>query len=180
MLSSRSFPDECWALSIKTKFAALPGAINPQSRLRILAVLPVAKQIATSAGTSPNEESSDIMRKRERQMRRLTGPGSESEHESAVAALPTSASPERRHPRLYTRRTFVCYTVTLSGIALLLVTARRLMESPLLRALRAGARPLSPRLGAVVELMPIAAAVTIVSAGLLLAVRALMQPGIGV
>src|SRR5204863_226447 len=40
MLSSRSFPDECWALSIRTKFAALPGAINPQSRLRIFAVFP--------------------------------------------------------------------------------------------------------------------------------------------
>ena len=53
MLSSRFFPAECWALSSMTKVAARPAAISPQSSFRIFAVLPVAKQTATSAGTSP-------------------------------------------------------------------------------------------------------------------------------
>ncbi len=47
----------------ETKLAARPAAINPQFRLRIFAVFPVAMQIATSAGISPSDDSIEIMRK---------------------------------------------------------------------------------------------------------------------
>ena len=63
MLSSTVFPGECCALSIITKVAARPGWINPQSRLRIRAVFPVAKHTATSAGTSASDDSIEIILK---------------------------------------------------------------------------------------------------------------------
>src|SRR5689334_11914765 len=46
ILSRIVFPSERCALSIITNVAVRPIAIKPQSSLRILAVLPVAKQIA--------------------------------------------------------------------------------------------------------------------------------------
>ena len=52
MLFSNVEPAECCALSIKTNVASRPGAIKPQFKLRILAVLPVAKQTATVLPTS--------------------------------------------------------------------------------------------------------------------------------
>ena len=55
-------PAECCALSMSTKSAARPTSISPQSSSRMRAVLPVAKQNAISAGTSPSDDSIEIIR----------------------------------------------------------------------------------------------------------------------
>ena len=48
---------------MKAKSAARPTSISPQSSERIRAVLPVPKQKAISAGTSPSDDSMEIMRR---------------------------------------------------------------------------------------------------------------------
>src|SRR6516162_3417148 len=62
-LSSSVLPAECCALSMMTKSAARPISTRPQSSCRIRAVLPVAKQNAISAGSSPSEDSIETMRR---------------------------------------------------------------------------------------------------------------------
>jgi hypothetical protein len=47
---------------MNTKSAARPTSMMPQSSLRMRAVLPVARQIACSAGRSPSDDSIDTMR----------------------------------------------------------------------------------------------------------------------
>src|SRR5690606_15304359 len=61
-LSSRSLPDECWALSMKTKSAGRPGSTSPCDSCRMRAVLPVAKPKTISAGMSAREEISAMRR----------------------------------------------------------------------------------------------------------------------
>src|ERR1700722_12409888 len=63
MLSRMVLPGECCARSMMTKSAARPTSIRPQSSARMRAVLPVAKQRAISAGTSPSDDNSEIMRR---------------------------------------------------------------------------------------------------------------------